>query len=291
MPKSAFDGFSKRLWPTGSGAVRSLDEIRKASVPAAKETNRLAHGIGFIKNQLKTAWHMDGLGRAVETFREGREELSKFRDKADGLGKMFGPAGTLLGLGSLAGIGGLVEGYGTRAGGLYRTAGTLGVSPGMLQSWQGAGEYRGLGGQAATTSIDALQQNLRFARLGMPQGAEALGAAKRLGLNVRDDPAEFLKHLADRMQGHASLVQRAMAQAFGVEDLLPLLRQGRQAIEEYTKAADDNRKLTDGQIEAGRRLEFSYNGAIQATLGLKDALGAQAWSRHSSPCSTTGGSG
>ena len=275
IPKGAIGDVSKKLWGNASGQIKSLDEIKKASIPAAKETGFVARHLTQIKTRLKESWHLDGFGRAVEQFREGRKELGEFRDKAEGIGKLFGPAEGLLAIGGAAGIGGLVESFGSRSGGLLRASGRIGVSADMLQRWGGAAELAGLSSDQATGSIDALQKTLRFARLGVPQGAQALGTAKFLGLDVREDPAEFLKHLADRMRGQAPKIQEAMAEAFGVGDLLPLLQKGRQAIDAYTKAARDNRFLSPEQIEAGRQLEYSYTGAIQATLGLKDAIGAQ----------------
>jgi len=249
-----------------------IGQAEKKVAQGAAGARHWARAIDDVKSRLRTSWHLDGVGRAVDQLREGRRQLNDLGDRA---GKLLSPIGGLMAATSLAGIGSVVESFGSRSGGLLRLSGNMGVTAGFLQRIQGGAELAGVSAEGATGAIDTLQQNLRAAQLGLPEGARAIGAAKLLGISVNDNPENFLKNLAAKMQGQAPLVQRAMAEAFGVGDLLPMLRQGRQAMEEYMAAAKTNRDLSDDQIRAGRQLELAYSGATQATLGLKDAIGAQ----------------
>src|ERR1700676_3577011 len=200
IPAGAVNSVSQKLWGAAGGQVRSLNEVRKASLAAAREAGHVAAARGRIKTRLTESWHLDGFGRAVEQFRAGRKELTDFSDKAEGVGKLFGPASALAGIGSAAGIGAIVEGFGSRAGMLERTAAGIGVSTDMLQNWSGAAELAGLNAEGAIGAISAFSRTMFLARLGHPAGAAARGSAALLDLDVNAPIDQGLKDLSGKIK-------------------------------------------------------------------------------------------
>jgi hypothetical protein len=69
---------------------------------------------------------------------------------------LLSPIGSLTAAASLAGVGGMVESFGSRSGGPLRTVVNLGVTSGFLQRIQGGAELAGLSAEGATGGIDAL---------------------------------------------------------------------------------------------------------------------------------------
>jgi hypothetical protein len=268
--KAVGDAFGKAY----SGSGKSAQGAHAAITQSTLETERFGGAVSRVRAALNATWHTAGLGKTVDQVREAGRSLREFHDTAEKTSKLFGGAGeSLLGLAGIGGIGMALERFASRSTELSNTAGNFGVSTSMLQRFSGAAGLAGLGPGAATSAIGGLQQTLFHAQMGM--NGTALGAANRLGLNVYEDPGLFLKHLADKIKTQAPQVQREIAEAFGVQDLLPLLRKGSQAIDELTAAASRHRELTGQQIEQGRVLHDAYEAASQSTLGFADALSAR----------------
>lgn len=269
------DRLSRQLWGAAGGQVRSLAAIRKASVPAAKETGNIARYLGNIKSHLKESWHLDGFGRAVEQFREGRKALGELREHAEGLSKLFGPLEGLTALGTLAGIGAAFRSFATTGAETGRTARTIGVSANVLQNWRGAGELQGVSSEQTTAALSGLAQTMHAARIGLPEGDQARQAAAQLGLDLNESEDSFLKHLADAMKGRSAGVQRNIAAAFGVSDMLPLLRNGSGQISADMQEAAANEHMSPEDIKNAQELERAFTGAFQAVEGLKNAIAGE----------------
>jgi hypothetical protein len=267
--KTVGDAFGKAYSGSGKSALGAQAAIKAGT----QETTRFGGAISRVRDALNATWHTTGLGRTVDQLRDAKQSLSEFHDQAEKTGKLFGLGREVFALAGIGGIGMALERFAAHSVELRNTAGTFGVSTSMLQRFRGAAGLSGLDPGAATSAIGALQQNLFGARVGT--NATALGAAKMLGLDVNQDPTVFLKKLADKIKGQAPQIQREIAEAFGVQDLLPVLRKGGEAIDELTAAAKRHSELTAEQIDQGEKLDRAYNDVTQSTIGFADALAAR----------------
>jgi hypothetical protein len=269
--KTIGDSFGKAYSGSGKSAVGARDAIKEGT----KETANFGGAIARVRDSLNATWHTSGLGKTVEQVRDANRAVREFHDQAEKTGRLFGTVGSgVMGLAGLGGIGMALQRFATGSLEISNTAGTFGVSTSMLQRFRGAAGLAGLSPEAATGAIGNLQKSLFAAQHGTPEGAQALGAAHILGLDVNEDPAVFLKHLAGKIKGQLPQIQREIAQSFGVEELLPLLRRGSAAIDELTAAAKRHRELSTEELKQGDALGLAYNAATQSTLGFADALAA-----------------
>ena len=140
---------------------------------------------------------------------------------------------------------------------LDRTSRTAGVAAQDLQGLRAAGERVGVTADTTSAGINGLSGSIYAMRSG--GNNEGIAVLDRLGIKLKytkdgaADTTAMLYDLADAIAKQKDpQVQRAIAQLYGVEGMLPLLRQGSAAIK--AKAADFNNSpaaLSDANIAEG----------------------------------------
>lgn len=230
----ALDRFTKtfrNLNDRASKAVRPLTNVQRQVGALAKEM------------------HLDKAAKGLGKVSDAAVNLTRT------LGLSLGPLESVLGIGAAGGIvggllaaGGAALGLGVRFASIgfevSRTAQKLGVTTAELQGYRGAARLAGLDADVATAAISSLGDTLQDAKWG--RNPLALQMLNKFGLALhtnRDgviDTMATMRDLSGVLQNVADPhVAARVARAFGLEDALPLLRQGPEAIDKLTKSAND----------------------------------------------------
>lgn len=166
------------------------------------------------------------------------------------------PLGLLGGLGTVAGLGAIITGWGRAGQELDRTSLLLGVNTQELQQYRGVARLAGLTTESMDASLQQLGDTMQGAVNGRAPEALALMSAWRIGLHRTADGAiDTSRALLDVSKAIQSNIRaggtvqsaRQIAQAFGVESLLPLLMKGPAAIQALVREFDNLHAAMDGQ--------------------------------------------
>ena len=246
---------------TGAGiksAEKSLSGLSRKTQGLGKRS-----GLAEIGNQLEKLTSIRGLGRGFEDTARGMSLLGATSQRvAAGMSTASGEA-----VGMAASAGGLLEIMGATAAGaatlaagftslavaggfagwktskafaamgteIDRTATSIGVSTDELQETRAIAERFGLTADAATSAMDGLATSIYGAKTGANN--LAAGVLTRLGVKLRQtkdgatDVHQAMLDLSDAIARQKDpMKQRAIANVFGVDALLPVLRQGSSSI-------------------------------------------------------------
>ncbi|NNM69855.1 MAG: hypothetical protein HKM00_07850 [Gallionella sp.] len=232
---------------------------------------------------------MANLGRSVQML--GREVgLGKLGSKIVTVGKgaaktaghladIAAPLTAIVGGGSIAGIAALATEWGRLGAETARTATTLGLSTGYLQSMRGAAVAAGLSSDAMTGSLKSLGDTMQDALYGRNQ--MALSMLSQLGIGIhhtRDGAVDTARAFGDMSRAIKGIknpqVQGLVARTFGLEAVLPLLRQGPDAIAAYQKKVESLGGVMSGSsVQAAERFGISLNYLKIATEGVRNTIG------------------
>ncbi|WP_454825400.1 phage tail tip lysozyme [Paraburkholderia xenovorans] len=166
------------------------------------------------------------------------------------------PLGLLGGLGSIAGLAALITGWGRAGQELDRTSSIIGIGTTELQQYRGVARLAGLDTESMDASLQQLGDTMQGAVNGRAPQALALMSAWRIGLHKTADGAvdtsrallDVSKAIQSNMRAGGTIQSaRQIAQAFGVESLLPLLIKGPAAIQELVRQFDQLHATMDGQ--------------------------------------------
>jgi len=166
------------------------------------------------------------------------------------------PLGLLGGLGSIAGLAALITGWGRAGQELDRTSSIIGIGTTQLQQYRGVARLAGLSTDSMDASLEQLGDTMQGAVNGRAPQALALMSAWRIGLHKTADGAvdtsrallDVSKAIQSNMRAGGTIQSaRQIAQAFGVESLLPLLIKGPAAIQELVREFDQLHATMDGQ--------------------------------------------
>jgi hypothetical protein len=166
------------------------------------------------------------------------------------------PLGLLGGLGSVAGLAAIVTGWGRAGQELNRTSALLDVNTDELQQYRGVARLAGLSTESMDASLQQLGDTMQGAVNGRAPEALALMSAWRIGLHKTADGAvntsrallDVSKAIQSNMRAGGTVQSaRQIAQAFGVESLLPLLIKGPAAIQALVREFDNLHAAMDGQ--------------------------------------------
>lgn len=193
------------------------------------------------------------------------------------------PLGLLGGLGSLAGLASIVTGWGRAGQELQRTSTLLGINTGQLQEYRGVAKLAGLSTDSMDASLESLGDTMEGAVNGRAPQALALMSAWRIGLHKTADGAvdtsRALMDVSRAIQSNlraGGTVQsaRQIAQAFGVDSLLPLLMRGpgyiSDMVEQYRRL---NAEMSPEQIAQGQQYAENVSKLEIAVDGLKNSIG------------------
>lgn len=244
--------FNKRV----SQMTRPFEEMRRSLQRFGR-----AAGFGVVREKL------EGLGRTAKRV-------------AAAFGRIGAPLLALVGGGTIAGLYALTTGWARFGLRLSQSARILGINAQELYNFQNAARLVGISGEVATQSYQEFANTLQDARFGRNQ--QAMGLLLGLGIHLRNtksgsiDAMDALGQVADKVQkfqqsGHFGAA-RTLAQQLGLMSMLPVLMQGRQALEAYERQAQKLAGTMNWKQAAAAAKQ--WNRLSVAMEGTKNSIGS-----------------
>lgn len=204
-------------------------------------------------------------------------------DAARSVGVLNNSLGLVFGAGSIAGAGALVANWGAVGVATGNAARGIGIAAGRLRTLRGAAELAGVGADAMTGSLGALATTLQDAAFGRNNEAAAmlntLGIATRRTASGAVDAEAALGDLAEAIAKQSNpQTQARIAQMFGVQALLPMLRKGRAGWTAYIKDIERLGAVSEETQRQSEELGTSINRLKGAASGVATTIESE-WSR------------
>lgn len=204
-------------------------------------------------------------------------------DAARSVGVLNNSLGLVFGAGSIAGAGALVAHWGAVGVATGNAARGIGIAAGRLRTLRGAAELAGVGADEMTGSLGALATTLQDAAFGRNNEAAAmlntLGIATRRTASGAVDAEAALGDLADAIAKQTNpQTQARIAQMFGVQPLLPMLRKGRAGWSAYIKDIERLGAVSEETQRQSEELGTSINRLKGAASGVATTIESE-WSR------------
>lgn len=259
-----FTAIFKRLRVQAVGVSKPLANVERVSAKV------------FAFPQVKAAGK--GLGVVAAHTREIASNLSSISSPAASL---FGMAAPTSLVGAAAAVAALTGRWAQMGFAVNRAAQGIGVSVDMLQRYRGAASLAGVSTDAMTSAVGTLARTLQDAQFG--RNPQALVMLSKLGITIRrgkDGIVDTEAALVDLSRVLSRIkdpqVQRVLASAFGLEEALPLLRQGPEAIRKLTdQAARMGMVMGRDAIAGADRFTTSLNKLKAAIEGVFNASGSK----------------
>jgi hypothetical protein len=230
-------------------ATASINKIN-ASMNRMLSPLRGAQNIGNAIAKNPAVHGLRSMGSAVSTV-------------ASGLSKISGGMVGLTGIGTLAGLAEMTAHWTRMNREIQNTSLSLGMSTKGLVSMRGAARMAGLEAGTMDAGLESIRQTMQDARWGRNQPLLSLMSKLNIGFKLTKDGAidaqATLKDVADAIAAQKEVgAKHTIAQAFGVDGLLPLLNEGSAAIEKYQKQINSmDGAPSDAQIK--RNKEFAQS--------------------------------
>ena len=218
---------------------------------------------------------MKQIGRDMSKVARGARSVAK------GVRSILSPMTAFLGVGTIAGIAEMSKSWANLGWNIQRTATTLGMAPGQLQALRGAAKLAGLSSDDMTSSLHSLGNVMYGAKWGGDTQTRA--AMNALGMHFRMtkkggiDTAQTLMDVSKAVRhysGNAQL-QEKIAHQFGVESMLPLLRQGPEAIKKFEVEAKRLGYVLGGDaLNKSKALGKSFAEMSLSLSGLRNRIAA-----------------
>src|SRR6185437_14483585 len=160
------------------------------------------------------------------------------------LGVMVGPMTALTGAATVSGIAALASEWGRLGIETSNAAADVGISASKLAGIEGAVKLAGGSAGAAAAAVKSLGDTMQDAFTGRNQTAVVLLNKVGVGIhhlkNGSIDTARAMHDMADAISHiHGAQAQAVFARQFGLEGLLPILRQGGAAWDRYQKRLEE----------------------------------------------------
>ena len=225
------------------------------------------------------------MGRFAEGsgLRQMQRDFQKIGHAARAVGgavtRIVAPMAAIVGVGSIAGLAELSRQWANMGWTIERTAQTLGIAPEKLQALQGAAKLAGLSADDMTNSLGALGNTLQDALFGRNQ--QAMYALNQLGITIHKtatgavDSTRALSDLSAVIQRYNGQpqVQQRIADQFGIGALLPLLRQGPEAIRRFEAQARSLGYVMGGDaLRNSTALGQSFAELQMSLIGLRNSI-------------------
>ncbi len=245
----------KKVNDSVSRMVRPFEDV-------GQSFKSLGHELGFER-----------IGRNLGTI--GREANVAAR----GVASIVAPLGAVTGIGSVAGIVALAASWANLGRAIDSSARGIGISTGQLQSFQGAAKLLGVDADTTAGSLEGLANTMQDAQWGRNQGA--LLMFNKLGIGLKKsasggwDVVGQYKAIANAIAREADpQKQKLIAQAFGLEGMLPFLREGAVGIERYESMVKRlGYVMGDDAVKRGKEFSVSLAGLGISIDGVKRAVG------------------
>lgn len=214
--------------------TKTFRDLNNRASKAARPLVNVQRQVGALAKEL----HLDKAAKGLGKVSDAAMTLTRT------LGLSLGPLESVLGAGGIAGgllaAGVAAVGLGVRfaASGfeITRTAQRIGITTDELQRLRGAARLSGVDTDAMTAAVASLGDTLQDAKFG--RNPLALQMLNKFGLAIHDnrdgtiDSISTLRELADVLHRTTDPhVQAIIARAFGLEEALPVLRQGGAAVD------------------------------------------------------------
>jgi hypothetical protein len=198
---------------------------------------------------------------------------------ARSIGSIVAPMAAITGIGSIAGIASLASHWANLGRSIDNSSRGIGISSGQLQGFQGAAKMLGVDAGVTTASLDGLADTMQNAQWGRNQGA--LMMFNRLGIGLKKtkdgawDVVGEYKAIADAVAKETDpRKQKVIAGAFGLEGMLPFLREGSAGIERYEAMVTRlGFVMGDDAVKRGKEFSISLAGLGIAVDGVKNSIG------------------
>lgn len=256
--------------------ISAVDNATKTVQKINKQLAQLTRPMTQLNRSFKQFSNVSGLTKVGSALGGvGRAAVKVGQQIAGAATKL----GSFVGAGSIGAIIAMAAEWGKLGFQIAQTANVLGVSTFQLQQFRAAATMSGLGADAATAAIKAMGDTLEDATYG--RNAQALAMMRQLGIQMHRtaggavDSHRALLDLADalndpRFRGNRQ-AQAFAARAFGAESMLPLLLQGRKAIQAYEAESLRTGQTRDTGAAAGfGAVLYRAEGAAQ---GLRNTIG------------------
>jgi hypothetical protein len=257
---------------TISAVDRATAVVRKINASMDRLTGpitRMRQSMGALSKEAG----FDKVARSIASTTKAAGQLT------GKLANMLGPLAMLIGGGTIAGIAALATEWGRLGSEIGTSATMMDMNVNSLQSLRGAAAATGIGTQELTGGLKSLGDTMEDALYGRNQ--QALVVLNRLGIGIHKtkdgsiDAARGFRDLSGAISSVKNVqVQGLIARTFGLEAILPLLRKGPKAIEEYERKVASLGGVMSGQaIEASKNFEVSLNYLSIATQGVRNSIG------------------
>lgn len=256
--------------------ISAVDNATKTVQRINKQLTQMMRPITQLNRSIRQFSNAAGLNKVGTA-------IGKVSKAAVGVAKQIAGAaaklGSFVGAGSLAAIGAMAVEWGKLGFQIAQASNVLGTSTLQLQQFRAAAMMTGLGADAAQAAIKAMGDTLEDATYG--RNAQALAMMRQLNITMHRtaggavDSHRALLDLADalndpRFRGNRQ-AQAFAARMFGAESMLPLLLQGRRAIQSYEAESIRTGQTRDTTAAAGfGALLYRAQGAAQ---GLRNTIG------------------
>lgn len=257
----------------------TISAIDRATATVRKINNsfsRLTRPIDQVGKSTKALGRELGLDRMAKSV---GNVASNAREAATQVGRIGAPMLALVGGGSIVGIAALATQWARLGSEVARTSRTIGVSANELQSLRGASQVLGVSSGELTGGMKALGDTMEDALYGRNQ--DALAVLNKLGIGIHKtasgaiDSTRAFRDLSVSISHIKSpQVQGLVARTFGVEALLPILREGPAAIAKYQqKVAALGAVMGPESIRRAESFGMALNYLSIAGQGLRNTIG------------------
>ncbi|MGJ7611155.1 MULTISPECIES: phage tail tip lysozyme [unclassified Variovorax] len=257
----------------------TISAIDRASATVRKINNsfsQLTRPINQLGRSTKALGRELGVDKMAKSI---GNVASNAKDAANQVGRIGAPLLALVGGGSIVGIAALATQWARLGSEVARTSRTIGVSANDLQSLRGASQVLGVSSGELTGGMKALGDTMEDALYGRNQ--DALAVMNKLGISIHKtaggaiDSTRAFRDLSVSISHIKSpQVQGLVARTFGVEALLPILREGPAAIAKYQqKVAELGGVMGPEQIRRAESFGMALNYLSIAGQGLRNTIG------------------
>lgn len=238
--------------------------------------SQLTQPITQVGQSLKALGRELGLDKVAQSL---GSVASNARGAAAQVGKIGAPLLSLVGGDSKAGIATLSVQWARLGSEVARTSRTIGVSTGDLQSLRGVAQVLGVSSDELTGGMKAMGSTMQDATQG--RNKDALAMMNKLGIGIHktadgaiDSTRAFRDLSTSISQIKSPQVQGSVARTFGVEALLPILREGPGAIAKYQQKVNElGGVMGPEQIRRAEGFGMALNYLSIAGQGLRNTIG------------------
>ncbi|WP_233872513.1 lytic transglycosylase domain-containing protein [Paraburkholderia adhaesiva] len=257
--------------------ISAVDKATATIERVNKQIDRMTAPFRRAAQSAKALSDASGLTKVANNL----GNVAKQADKAArSITKMAAPLLAIVGGGTLAGLSEMVAHWERIGAETERTSRMLGITANQLTQMRSAATLMGVSADTVTSGFQSLQDTLQDARWGRNQGAfatlQALGIRLRTTRSGAIDTQAAMYDLADRMQRiqkRDPAAARNLARSLGVEQLLPVLVQGRAAMQRYEAEARRLRgDFTPDMANRAQAFSQALSGMGLAVDGLKVSI-------------------